>query len=153
MTFSANPMTGSFKYLFVPVVSAALAAGGCRVLGSVDVNVFAWEGELVPVAGEAPHGTVAALTQNGRTFASIQVTDGPMGEHVFDWRIRAGSCAEPGAVLGGAATYPPIEHSAPGTTTSEAVFGDTMPDTRSYHAVLSRSEDGAELACADLQRV
>lgn len=141
------------KYLALPIASAALAAGGCRVLGSVDVDVFAWEGDLVAIAGDAPGGSVAALSQNGRTIASIRITDGPMGEHVFDWRIRAGSCASPGSPLGGAATYPAIEHSAPGNSSAETVLGDTMPDSRSYHAVLIRSADGTEVACGDFRRV
>lgn len=154
MTFSHATMFRSLgNHLVVPVACAALLAGGCRVLGSVDVEVFAWEGEFVPVAGDAPGGSVAALTQSGRTLASIQISDGPMGDHVFHWRIRAGSCASPGAGLGGAATYPALEHSAPGTTTAETVLGDTMPDTRSYHAVLIRAGDGVEVACADFQRV
>lgn len=145
-------MLQAFRTTAAIALPALVLAGGCRVLGSVDVSVVAWEAELVPTAS-APTGSAAALSQSGRTQASIQISGGAAGERTYGWRIRAGRCASPGQVIGGAAAYPEMAHAPPATTTADAILSDPMPGGRAYHAVLIRLEDDAEVACGDLQRV
>jgi hypothetical protein len=128
------------------------AVPGCRVLGSVDVSVTPWEGTLVPSEG-APTGSVAALSQSGVTRASIQITGGRQEGGVYQWRIRTGSCGQPGVVIGGLAQYPDLDHESAGTTTADGVLSEPMPEGRNYHAVLIRAADAVEVACGQLQRV
>ena len=137
------------------LLSLALAtpsAAGCRVLGSVDVAVIAWEADLVGALG-APSGSVAALSQGDEVRASIRIQDGPQQAAVYDWRIRRGSCSSPGPVIGGLAQYPSLDHEPPGSTSVDTRLREAMPDGRSYHAVLSRAADGQEVACGQFPRV
>lgn len=131
---------------------ALVAVGGCRVLGGVDVSVDAWEGDLIASTGTLT-GSAAALSQGGRTNASIQIGGGPEDAGLYGWRIRTGSCSSPGALIGGAAQYPDLDVEAGGTATADAILTEAMPGGRNYHVVIIRAADNAEVACGQLQRV
>lgn len=131
---------------------AVLVAGGCRVLGGVDLSVDAWEGDLIASTGMLT-GSAAALSQAGRTNASIQINGGPEDAGLYGWRIRTGSCSSPGALIGGLAQYPDLDVEAGGAASADAVLNEAMPGGRNYHVVIIRAADGAEVACGQLQRV
>lgn len=131
---------------------ASSSVAGCRVLGSVDVAVVAWEADLVGAIG-APSGSVAALSQGDEVRASIRISNGPEEPTVYRWRIRRGSCSSPGPVVGGLAQYPDLEHEPPPSTSANAFLREGMPDGRSYNAVLLRAADDVEVACGQFTRV
>lgn len=137
--------------LFSLAVGSSSVAG-CRVLGSVDVAVVPWQAELVGTVG-SPTGSVAALSQGDEVRSSIRISDGPQVGAVYNWRIRRGSCSNPGPVIGGLAQYPELDHEPPGSTSADALLREGMPDGRSYHAVLLRAADDVEVACGQFTRV
>lgn len=142
-----------FRAGLFPLFLAVTATGGCNgVLGGVDVSIVAWEGELIS-STSAPSGRAAALSQSGRTDASIQISGGPDDDGLYSWRIRTGSCASPGSLIGGLAQYPDLALEGGGSVSANAVLTDGMPAGRNYHVVLIRGADDAEVACGQLQRV
>lgn len=137
--------------LFVLVLAVPVSAG-CRVLGPVDDAVFAWEADLPLMAGGLS-GSAAALSQGGSVHASIQI--GGSGElaGVYHWRIRVGSCSNPGSLIGGLAQYPELHLEPPRSASADAFLTDGMPDGSSYSVVVLKAADDAEVACGDFSRV
>ena len=76
-----------------------------------------WEGTLAPSVAGGITGTVAAVTQFGRTLVSIEIRQGQEGA-TYGWRINAGSCQSAGALQGGAAVYAPLVADEAGAATS-----------------------------------
>lgn len=155
MTRQSQPMPKTYRAGVLVATAASLALlSACRVLGSVDVSVVAWEGDIIPPDGvAAPSGIAAALSQGGITHASIEISGGPEGSAIYQWRIRGGSCADPGALVGGPAQYTDLEHESPGSTTEDAVLSDRMIEDRTYNVVLLRADHAAEIACGQLERI
>ena len=80
-----------------------------------------WEGNLTPVPPATVGGSVAAVTQLGRTEASVQIRDAEPGA-VFSWHIDSGTCRAPGQTQGGQATYPPLTSGENGTASTNAIL-------------------------------
>jgi hypothetical protein len=84
-----------------------------------DDGLVAWEADLAPVAPSSVNGSAAAVTQFGRTQASIQIRQAEP-DVTYGWRIETGTCQAPGDVQGGAAAYAPLVASEAGQATADA---------------------------------
>lgn len=114
--------------------AGALLAGLAALASCGDTTaplVTAWRATLTPVLPYAISGRAAALTQAGRTRVTISIEGGEM-EDRYSWRVERGTCAAPGALVGGVASYPPLEPGTGGSADAEASiselfqFGDDL---------------------------
>lgn len=124
------------------------AVAGC--VGPVETAPGVWEGTLVPVPPANLTGTVAAVSQAGRTVVTVEIRGGTPGSH--GWRTVDGGCAAPGAVRGGVALYPALVVGPGGTARAEAsVPGELSPGGRYAVQVLGAGPAAEEVAaCGDL---
>lgn len=129
---------------------ALLMAAGC--FGPLEPTVTAWEARLLPTDGRpGPTASLGATADRIRTYASLLIEDGePGGE--LQWHLAAGSCQDPGPVVGGSASYPEITLDAGGGAEVEATLSDELSPTGLYHAALLESATGERVACGDLRR-
>lgn len=114
-----------------------------------------WEGTLAPILPHTLGGRVAALTQFGRTQATIQIEEGEP-EVSYGWRIEAGTCQEAGMVQGGAAAYPPLIPSEGGTAAAETTLSEIFKSGGHFAVkVFLSSGGGGEVivACGELVQV
>ena len=130
-----------------------LLLGGCS---SITAPVLtSWEGTLAPIIPHTLGGRVAALTQFGRTQASIQIEEGEP-EVSYGWRIEAGTCQEAGVVQGGAAAYPPLVPSQGGTAAAETTLSEIFKSGGQFavKVFLSSGGGGEEIvACGELTQI
>ena len=131
----------------------SLFLAGCT---SVTAPVLtSWEGTLAPSFPHTLGGRAAALTQFGRTQASIQIEEGEP-EVSYGWRIEAGTCQEAGVVQGGAASYPPLIPSEGGTASGEAILSEIFKSGGQFavKVFLSSGGGGEEIvACGELVQI
>lgn len=112
-----------------------------------------WEGDLVPVLPATVGGQVAAVSQFGRTEASIQITDAEPNR-TYSWRIDSGTCQGTGTVQGGPAAYPPLTAGGSGTGSANAVLAGVFKPNQQFAARVLRADGagaGEVVACGDLQ--
>ncbi len=129
-----------------------LASAGCA--SSTEPGNAVWEATLSPVSESAVAGTAGAVTQAGRTAATIQIRKATAGE-TYGWRIDSGACDGTGQIQGGAALYPLLTPDGSGTASAEAGLPGTFDAGGHYAARVFRMEAGAEgeiVACGDFQR-
>lgn len=140
--------------------TAFLALTGC----SLDVDPpeqTLWEGDLAPTGAELVlAGSIAAVSGEFDTQASIQVTGGEAGDR-WIWRFREGTCDEPGPIVGSEILYPVLEATeetvpdAPGTVIRAAasvLLDATLDETGDYHGtVAAEAEPDESLACGSLE--
>ncbi|MEK9501111.1 hypothetical protein [Gaopeijia maritima] len=116
------------------LAAGAMSFGLATLTGCGDTTaplVTAWRATLTPVLPYAISGRAAALTQAGRTRVTISI-EGAEIESSYAWRVERGTCAAPGALVGGVASYPPLEPGAGGSAEAEASlaelfqFGDDL---------------------------
>lgn len=111
------------------MVLGLVVAAGCG--DATAPLVTAWRATLSPVLPYAISGRAAALTQAGRTRVTISIEGGEAAES-YAWRVERGTCAAPGALVGGVASYPPLEPGTGGSADAEASlselfrFGDDL---------------------------
>lgn len=129
-----------------------LAVLGAACDSATDPGAHAWQAELAPQTSGGVSGTVAAVTQGGRTEASILIEDAEP-ETTYGWRINAGSCADEGGITGGQAVYPDVTTGATGTGTEETSFAELLDANGSYAARVFQPGNATVLACGDLERV
>ncbi len=143
------------RALGAAVKAALLASAFAACSESTGPVQTAWQGQLVPVAGQSVNGSAAAVSGNGRTRLSIGVAHGTPGA-TYLWRVDQGACTGGGAVLGGTAAYAPMEAGAQGNATSETTVPGELDGSGSYSAHVLLQADSAqaaaptEVACADL---
>jgi hypothetical protein len=114
-----------------------------------------WEADLEPVPPAIVGGQVAAVTQFGRTHASIQITHGEPGS-TYAWRLNAGTCASVGETQGGEAAYPILTAGESGSASADAVLSAVFrPDQVLVARVILQSEGNQEtvVACGALQEM
>lgn len=157
-----EPLTSSRHLLArASCLATILLVIGC----SLDVTrsePILWEGELQST-GATPelNGLVAAISRDRSTETSIQVTGGEDGDR-WIWRLRHGTCEDPGEVVGAPAAFPVLEATAetepdlPGSivkATGETVLAEVLGSSGDYHASVA-GEDATEtiLACGALTR-
>lgn len=120
---------------------------------ATDVQLLAWEGDLQPTGPAGPNGSVAMVSQYGRTDASILI-EGALADTTYAWRINRGTCAVEGTIVGGAAVYPALTTDEEGTETVDASIPGSLDAGSTYAArVLLPAEAGNVVACGDLSRV
>lgn len=129
-----------------------LLLGGCE--SATEPTIVAWEGELQATPPAAVNGSVAAISQFGRTEASILLTGAEAGA-TYGWRINSGTCDAEGAVVGGAAVYPALTAGAQGSATENTTFAELLGTDGSYAArvFVTADEEQTVHACAELERV
>jgi hypothetical protein len=113
-----------------------------------------WEGDLEPVPPATVGGLVAAVSQFGRTEASIRVTDAEPGE-TYLWRIDSGTCQEAGETQGGVAAYPPLTPGQSGTASTDAVLASVFRADRDFAARVFLAGGAGEdrvVACGPLRQ-
>ncbi len=111
-----------------------------------------WEGNLLPVFPSTVGGRVAAVTQFGRTEASIQIQEAEP-EVTYGWRIDSGTCQEQGDLQGGTASYAPLTPGAGGTATADAVLAEVFRAKDTFAARVFLKESGEVVACGVLALV
>jgi len=138
--------TGSSLYLAASLFVAACSDGTSPVF-------TLWEGTLQPIPPSTIEGSTAAVSQFGRTEASIEIRQAEAGV-TYGWRIDSGDCQAPGEVQAGLAVYPPLTADEAGTASEEAVIGVVFQSNSRIAARVYRSlEGGGEeiLACGEYQ--
>ncbi len=133
--------------LFIPLL------GGCS---SVTEPLFSrWAGNLEPILPSAVSGQVAAVSQFGRTQASIQIERGEVGV-TYRWHIESGDCRGSGQIQGGVAVYPQLVPNEVGTAGGETTLSTVLESNSVFAARVFRVlEGGSEqvVACGDLREV
>ncbi|MFO8173251.1 MAG: hypothetical protein R6T96_03140 [Longimicrobiales bacterium] len=112
-----------------------------------------WEGNLIPSTPGGLTGTVAAVSQFGRTLVSIQIRQAE-AEETYGWRVESGSCQDPGQILGGEALYPPLVTDQAGSAIQDTSLATLFRSGSFFAAVVFRQGQGGTeeiLACGDLQ--
>lgn len=123
--------------------------------GATEPVVLAWEAELDPSGPGGVSGSAAMVSQYGRTDMSIQIQSSAAGA-TYQWRINEGGCGAPGALVGGAAIYPPLTVQAASSASADANMGGMLDQDRTYAArVFGTSVGGGEVlvACGEMARV
>jgi len=133
------------------LVGAPLFLGSCS--SATAPVLTTWEGALVP---ELPHvvtGRIAAVTQFGRTSASVQLEEGDP-DLTYGWRINEGSCQAEGDLQGGPASYPPLNPSDFGTASGETTIAEVFREGDAYAVRVFLAAGGGEeiVACGELTR-
>jgi hypothetical protein len=103
-----------------------LAAGLLALAACADELVYPggvpFQANLLPVGGSGIAGTISAVSQ-GRNTTEIGVgIDGGQPSTTYAWRIHNGTCAAPGAVVGGVGSYPPFTTTTEGTGSVVGAF-------------------------------
>jgi hypothetical protein len=133
------------------LVWSTLLLGACS--SATEPTVTLWEGTLSPTVAGGITGTVAAVSQFGRTQVSVEIRQAEAGSS-YGWRIESGSCQAPGQIQGGTAVYPPLEPGEAGTASENAVIGRVFKSgslliARVYQTLQGGGEE--VLACGSLQ--
>lgn len=146
----------------LPILRAAAAAGlfvasglisGCRDISGPART--AWEGDLQPIGPAQVQGSVAVISQFGRSETSIQIVSAEPGA-TYSWRILSGSCQDGGAIVGGSAVYPALVPDPSGTAEGQTILSRELDPEGSYAAWLFLVVSGAEeelIACGPLERL
>ena len=135
------------------VAVLSLLVGSCST-GTEPLYTF-WEGDLSPVPPANVTGTVVAVTQFGRTEASVEIRLG-QPESLYGWRIDSGTCEQDGLLQGGIASYPLMETDEAGAATEDALLSNKFRPGNRYAARIYRPLEGGEqevVACGDLTEV
>jgi hypothetical protein len=138
------------------VIACALVSSGTS-WGCSDITLpqrTAWEGELQSLPPAQVGGSVAVLSQSGRSETSILIT-GAQREATYAWRIRTGSCEAGGDVVGGVAIYPTLSPDASGQAEGETILSRQLDRDGTYATwVFQVLEDAEEpAACGSLARL
>lgn len=121
---------------------------------AVEPSLTTWEGNLLPVFPSTVTGQVAAVTQFGRTTASIQIMEAEP-EVTYGWRINLGTCEEEGLIRGGVAVYQPLNPGELGSAEGAAVMDVPFRDGQQLATRVFRSDGGSGevvVACGELEQ-
>ena len=133
--------------------SLTLFLGFAACSTSTEVNYSFWEGTLVPLGDNMETGLAAAVTQFGRTEASIELRQGE-AEALYGWYLQAGTCEMEGTILGGIASYPLVQADEAGTGNRSALLSTRLQPGSAYAVTVYRALDTGEdmpVACGNLQ--
>lgn len=134
----------------IPLAALCLAAA-CT--SATDVSVSAWEGTLTGIGPSGVSGSVAMVSQYGRTDVSILLS-AALPDTTYGWRINRGTCTDEGDLLGGLAVYQDLDTNSEGTVSRETTLSAVPQPGGSYAArVLLPSGTGQVVACGELARV
>jgi hypothetical protein len=136
--------------LLLATLAAATSGAACSST-TEPVTTF-WEATLQPALPATVGGRVAALTRNGRTQITISI-EGAEADVPHMWRLESGTCAAPGTLEGGVASYPVLTAGPDGSAEAEASIAAIFRSGEQFAArVVWSPEGGAEevVACGDL---
>jgi hypothetical protein len=114
----------------------------------------AWSGTLLPRNDSGVTGSVAAVSQ-GRTNTEAGLDVVGDANTTYGWQINRGTCASPGAILGGRGAYANVTTNNNGDGTVPTTFiSALMPRDEDFHAVIVDSQNRSLiLACGDMADV
>lgn len=123
----------------------------CTVACSSPIRPSAtvWTGSLDPLGGSGITGTVGAVSQGGRTSATVEIRKATAGE-TYGWRIDTGVCGGSGEIQGGAALYPDLTADEGGSASAEAGLSSVLKSGSPYAGKVFRVEGGEIVACTEL---
>lgn len=132
-------------------VGIAILLAGCANLDYDPIT--RWRADVRPVAPAEVSGQVAVQYDGGRGFEAAIALRGAVGT-TYGWEVASGSCAAPGARVGGLAAYRDV-------TTEDEEVGDVATSINAplspqgrYHArIVDPQNRTTVLACGDLLRV
>lgn len=123
------------------ILFSAMVFGGTGCGDSTGPLITAWKATLVAVRPYEVRGRAAALTQAGRTQATISIEGADSGvPHA--WRIERGTCAAPGELQGGPASYPVLLPGGSGSASAEASIANLFHSGQSFIVRVLRSPEG-----------
>lgn len=111
----------------------------------------AWQAVLTPTTAAGVRGQVAAASLAQPSLETgIDVQGAP--QTTYGWQINHGTCARPGAMLGGRANYPDVRTGDAGLGRVERTFvSGRLLKGGEYHAVIVDSSDRSViLACGEM---
>lgn len=129
-------------------LAATLGLGGCISDVTLPEEIL-WEATL-SATGSQPTATgrSAAISRARSTETGIHIEG--FGPGAYSWQIRAGTCAEPGDIVGPADRYPDLTVSIEGEASADRVLVPVrMQPARRYHVVVHVGADSGILACGD----
>lgn len=131
--------------------AASLLLASCS--SATEPEISTWQAALSPVAPGTVTGSVAAVTQFGRSRTSISIRQA-VADVTYGWRIENGTCSNPGNILGGAAVYPSITADEAGTGEAEASLSDVLASGGIYLVRVFRTTSGSEqiVACGAFEQ-
>ena len=135
-----------------PAAAILLALPLTTCSSATDPVTTVWSGTLASVGASIITGTVGAVTQGGRTSATVQIRKGTPGE-TYGWRIDSGSCGGSGQIQGGTALYPGLTADPSGSASADAGLSAILTQGSSYAARVFRGSGAGEeiVACGELE--
>lgn len=112
-----------------------------------------FEATLAPVNNSGITGVVSAISQGRNTTQTAISIDNGMPETRYAWRILEGTCAAPGALVGGAGSYPDITTNTTGAASLVGAFLNVLllRDTPYAAVVYGGANRDQLVACGPLE--
>jgi len=143
--FPLPPMrSGTLLFLILVVVA-------CDTTIPAPATTF-WEGDLLPMAAtmNGMNGQVAAISRRVGTDIGIRVAGIERGA-AHPWRLRDGTCANPGSVLGPPDSYPNLVQPGGAEVEAEAYVPPRLDaDGQYFVEVHASTSDPTPVLCGDL---
>ena len=134
------------RVLYAAMAALLLTSSACSEVTAPEITL--WEGSLSPEAPATVAGTTAAVSQFGRTLASVRIRQATEGVD-YRWGIFTGTCAAPGTLQGGTALYPLLTPDAAMTAEGETSLPGQLSAGGQYVVqVLEIGEGGSEARAA-----
>ena len=136
----------------VLLVLVAVSCGG--TVGTQEPIPAAWIANLQPKETDSPLTGFASMSilASGQSRANLTISNAiPATSH--DWRIRMGSCDDPGQPLGPESAYPRLDVYEDGRASGTATLEQRLANDQKYSISVSRwGDDPVEIACGDFAR-
>jgi hypothetical protein len=138
------PRSRSFRLLLALVSMSLMAARPLShevwVGTAMPTGGGGMRGDLEMFAGKLPNTTYVELAQRNDVPGAVRT-----------WRVRLGTCAKPGMVLGDSSAYPVIRIGNDGKGVGAVTLRLTLPDTGGFLVAIAASpRDSRRVACGDL---
>jgi hypothetical protein len=133
------------------VLVGAVVTGSCS--DAVIPLITTWEGSLEALKPGGPRGSLAVISQPGRAQTSLQLIQG-RANATYSWRIKSGSCAAPGDIVGGVASYPQLTAGDDGAVSGQTTLSRELSPDGSFAGWIYEASAVGEppVACGDLRR-
>lgn len=113
-----------------------------------------WTATLAPIGESMVRGTATVSSLPGDSLSITVTVEGVTMGDSHPWHLHDGACGQSGAILGGAASYPPVRGADDkGGMASTRVKLILKPDAAYSINVHRSSSDQAAIACGNLQPV
>ena len=134
--------------------TAALLVLSSSVAFGLAVRHMEYDAKVVATDGSKMSGTAVmkSTADDKGTEVDFKIM-GDAANATHPWHVHRGSCAKPGGVWGGGASYKPIAADAKGAGESKATIAMAVPDTGSYYVNVHESTTNMakQVACGDLK--